>query len=133
MINFNRLEKLKSMLIRDKNLSTIWDFYMDHFADHLEFIQMGNRTSNPMLEKIISVVSQQLFKQEPDPLLLIRLPEYKFIHGPVAVRGRLGGVIYFEELSKGMLAISATPGSSLIKYSRFTGYPLDSDEAADLN
>jgi hypothetical protein len=126
MVNFNRLEKLKSMLSREKDLQTIWTYYMDNFADHQEFIEVGSPTSNPILEKTVKIITKKLFKRDPEPLLLIRLPEYKFIHGPLIVKGRMGGIIYFEETSQGMLAISATPGSSLVQYSRFTAYPLDS-------
>ena len=121
------------MLSREQKLNVVWSFYMDHFADYAEFTDLGEATRHPLVEKVVAMVSQQLFNQAPNDLLLIILPEYQFIHGSFLVGGSIGGVIYFESSLKGMVALSESPPSNQVLYSRFTGEPMDSDRQADLN
>ena len=107
------------MLSREQKLDLVWLFYMDHFADHAEFTDLGEATHHPLVEKVVEMMSQQLSSQAPHDLRLIILPEYQFIHGSFLVGGRIGGVIYFEESLMGMVALSSSPTSNLVKYSRF--------------
>ena len=119
MFNLKRLDQLKLMLSREQKLHLVWLFYMAHFADHTEFTELGFATRHPLVEKVVAMIPQQLFSQAPNDLRLIILPEYQFIHGSFLVGGRIGGVIYFEESLMGMVALSETPPSNLVKYSRF--------------
>ncbi|NDJ26266.1 hypothetical protein GS682_32830 [Nostoc sp. B(2019)] len=40
-MNIDRLQSLKQKLASEADLSNIWLFYMDHFADHAEFTDLG--------------------------------------------------------------------------------------------
>ena len=120
MINFERLDNLKLMLSHDENLANVWSYFMTHFADHSAFTDIGEPVSHPLLEKIIVMVNQQLFKEKVENLLLIQLPKFNFFHGVFTVGNRTGGVIYFEETQKGMIAISENPPSKQVQYSRFS-------------
>ncbi len=96
---------------------------MDHFADHPEFIEYGDRSQSPLLEAIIPEICKQIFASEViiRDLLLIDIPEYKFFHGPFHVQGRMGNEIYFEDVNTGTIAITELPPSSgEVKYSRFS-------------
>jgi hypothetical protein len=121
-MNIDRLQKLKYRLTTEKDLSKIWLYYMDHFADHAEFTDLGEPVHNTYLQAVIQEICQQLFGKniKTTDLLLIHLSSHQFTHGPIQIQGRIGGMIYFEDLKTGLLAISATPGSDLIKYSRFS-------------
>ena len=125
-LNLNRLDQLKLMLSHEPKLDLVWSFYMDYFADHAEFTDLGEATRHPLVEKVVAMISQELFSQAPHHLRLIILPEYQFIHGSFLVEARMGGVIYFEESLMGMVALSESPTSNLVKYSRFKGQPMGS-------
>ena len=133
MLNLNRLDQLKLMVSHEPKLDLVWLFYMDHFADHAEFTDLGEATRHPLVEKVVAMISQQLFSQAPNDLRLIILPEYQFIHGSFLVGDRIGGVIYFEESLMGMVALSESPPSNLVKYSRFKGQPMGSYPQAERN
>lgn len=120
MINFERLDNLKLMLSHEEDLATIWSYFMTHFADHEAFTDIGKPIRHPLVEKIIVIINQQLFDETVKNLLLIGLPNFNFLHGVFTVGNRTGGVIYFEEIQKGMVAVSENPPSQLVKYSRFT-------------
>ena len=53
---------------------------------------------------------------------LIRLPEYGFIHGGVQINGRMGNVIYFEDLHMGLLTVCWRPPNT--QYMRFRTQPV---------
>jgi hypothetical protein len=125
MFNIKRLDQLKLMLSHEKELSLVWLFYMDNFADHKEFTDMGERTTHSFIKKVVGMISKQLFNKTPNQLRLIILPKYKFIHGSFFVGNRIGGVIYFEDSLMGMIAVSEDPTSNLVKYSRFKGQPMN--------
>ena len=117
------LHKLKQKLSREADLSKIWTFYMDHFADRAEFIDLGEPVRNAFLETVVPQICQQMFGTNISiaRFLIIYIAEYKFFHGPLDVEGRPGGVIYFEEAKIGMLAVSANfPPTDAVKYSRFS-------------
>ena len=117
-------QELKQKLVQDADLSQIWLFYMDHFADHSEFIELGEPVNNAFLEAVVPQICQQMFGGEISvihDLFLIYIAEHQFFHGPIQVGGRPGGVIYFEDEKIGLLAVSAEfPPTDEVKYSRFS-------------
>ncbi|MEJ6486194.1 hypothetical protein N0Y54_33880 [Nostoc punctiforme UO1] len=48
-MNIDRLHELKQKLTNDADLSDIWLFYMDHFADLPEFTDLGEPAYNEYL------------------------------------------------------------------------------------
>ncbi|NJR14623.1 MAG: hypothetical protein HC785_02240 [Calothrix sp. CSU_2_0] len=122
-MKIERLQELKQKLIDEKDLSKIWLFYMDNFADSPKFIDFGKPARNQYIDAIVHKTCQQLFgkKIKITNSLLIQIPEYRFFHGPFQAGGRIGGVIYFEDIKIGLFAVSADfPPTDAVKYSRFT-------------
>lgn len=122
-MKIKRLNQLKEILVQEKDLSNIWDFFMDHFADHPEFLEYGDRSQSPLLEAVLPEICKQIFGKEViiQNLLLIYIPEYEFFHGPFYVQGQMGSAIYFEDINTGAIAISEPPPSNgEVKYSRFS-------------
>ncbi|MGH2412878.1 MAG: hypothetical protein ACRDEA_04115 [Microcystaceae cyanobacterium] len=120
-MNLERLVQLKQKLSHEKKLDSVWSFYMAHFADYQEFTDLGQPTNNSLVEAVVTQVGQQLFNEAVSDLLLIHIADYQFIHGPFMLRGRTGGVIYFEETKMGLVAVAESPPSKEVKYSRFSG------------
>ncbi len=119
----NRLQELKQKLTNEADLSDIWSFYMDHFADDPKFTNLGEPAYNEYLDAILNKTCQEIFDRgiKITNFFLIYIAKYRLFHGPFQVNGRIGGVIYFEDIKIGLLAVSADdPPSDLVKYSRFS-------------
>lgn len=122
-MKIERLQELKQKLRSEKDLSRIWLFYMDHFADHREFTDLGEPAHNQYLDTVVHKTCQQMFgkKIKINNSFLIYIAEYHFFHGSFQVDKRIGGVIYFEDIKIGLLAVSADfPPTDVVKYSRFS-------------
>ncbi len=123
--NLKRLKQLQSRIDRDKDLGEFWEFYMDYFADHPEFLDFGGRVEHPFLSEIIPRLSETMVQKKPKTILFIGIPDYDFVHGSFQIPNKVGAFVYFEKKLKGVLAISELTGSGMTKFSRFTGYPVE--------
>ena len=122
-MQIERLEELKQKLTSENDFSQIWNFYMDNFADHAEFTDLGHPAKNKYLDTVVRKTCQEMFgnKMKITDFLLIQIAKYKFFHGPFQVDGRIGGVIYFQDINIGLLAVSADFSlNGMVKYSRFS-------------
>ncbi|MDB9372675.1 hypothetical protein [Nodularia sphaerocarpa] len=122
-MNIDRLQELKQKLTIEADLSNIWLFYMDHFADHAEFTELGKPAYNEYLDAVLQSTCQQMFGRaiKITHFLPIYIAKYHFFHAPFQVERRIGGVIYFEDIKIGLIAVSADyPPTDEVKYSRFS-------------
>jgi len=121
-MNLNRLKRLKIKLTTEKDFSDIWLFYMDHFADKPEFTEVGHPAENEQLQAILRQTCEYMLgrKIKVHDLLLIHIPEYQFFHGPFHIDSGIGGMIYYEDIQTGMLALTEFPPCDIVKYSRFS-------------
>ncbi len=122
-MNSDRWRELKQKLTDESDLSEIWSYYMDHFADHPKFTRMGSRVDDPYLDAVTLSICQHLFGAGSTiaDALTICIPQQRFYHGPFMVGGRIGGIIYDENTKTGLLAVSADAANSgMMQYSRFS-------------
>lgn len=122
-MKIDRLQELKQKLTSEADLSHIWLFYMDHFADDPEFTELGKPAYNEYLDAVLDKTCKHLFGSaiKITDFFGIYIAEYQLFHGPFQVKGRIGGVIYFEDIKIGLLAVSADdPPTDAVKYSRFS-------------
>jgi hypothetical protein len=134
LMDIDRLKELRKKLVIEKDLSEVWEFYMDHFADHEAFTDLGELAENEFVEAVLKTLCAQLFGAEAqiDDFLLISIADYDFFHGPFMVEGRIGGIIYFEDVNFGLMAVSESTTSNMVKYSRFsTPMKLKVDKGGD--
>lgn len=136
-MNIDRWQELKQKLTVEPDLSDIWLFYMDHFADHPEFTELGEPLYNEYLDSVIQKTCQQMFGRaiRITDFLPIYIAQYGFFHAPFQVERRIGGVIYFEDIKIGLIAVSADyPPTDEVKYSRFSEVlRLPTPNRSDLN
>ncbi|MEH2160950.1 MAG: hypothetical protein V7K38_07850 [Nostoc sp.] len=122
-MKIDRLQEIKQKLTNESDLSHIWLFYMDHFADHPEFTELGQPAYNEYLDAIVHKSCKHLFGKATKitGFFLIYIAEYQLFHGAFQVEGRIGGVIYFDDIKIGLLAVSEDyPLTDVVKYSRFS-------------
>jgi hypothetical protein len=117
------LATLKEKLIKAKDFGEVWTYFMDHFGENPKFIALGNRAHDPLLEAIITEVGRELFgKKVPlTNFLLTRLPEQQFLHGALTINGKLGNILYFEDVHMGLLTVVMSFSPSETKLIRFSG------------
>ncbi|MDZ8056338.1 MAG: hypothetical protein RMX68_024465 [Aulosira sp. ZfuVER01] len=136
-MNIDRFQELKQKLTSVADLSDIWLFYMDHFADHPQFTDMGKPTHNEYLDTVIHKTCQQMFGRavKITDFFPIYIAQYHFFHAPFLVERRIGGVIYFKDIKIGLIAVSADyPPTDAVKYSRFSEVlQLPTPNSNDLN
>ncbi|MUG96425.1 hypothetical protein F7734_30395 [Scytonema sp. UIC 10036] len=122
-MKIDRLQELKRKLTFEADLSDIWLYYMDHFADDPKFTDLGEPAYSEYLDAVLHKTCQQMFGSaiKITNFFPIYIAQYRLFHGPFQVDGRIGGVIYFEDLKIGLLAVSAdNPPTDAVKYSRFS-------------
>jgi hypothetical protein len=123
-MDLTQLLQLQEKLMRESDLASIWLFYMDNFMDCPELDDASYPKSNPLIEALIPKICKQLLdlkKKTTIEYLLLTVSEYYFYHAPLMINGAVGGLIYFEDINMGLIAIADnSPGSKTTKFSRFS-------------
>jgi len=112
-MDLSQISVLKQMITVETDFRKIWEFFLDHFGEDVEFIGSGRRLTDqkhPLFTAIKAIGRQILARNNiaSDPLritnqLLIQLPDYKFIHGGMIVQGRMANVFYFDDIKVGIM------------------------------
>lgn len=122
MLDLAQLIVLKDKLINGSDFSEVFRFFLDHFGENPEFHDIGELVpEHPLLLSMIEQIGRTMFKQNKLRLVglhLARLNEYPFIHGGFFINGKVATILYFEEINKGLMAVSW--GGDEMRYSRFT-------------
>ena len=120
------LGTLKEKLINNKVLADVQTYFLDHFGENQQFMDLGEEYSDPFLEGILRQVARQLQGRAVtvDNVLLLRLPEEGFIHGHCAIDGRMGALLYFEDIRQGLLSVIWSLSPPETKFVRFSARPL---------
>jgi hypothetical protein len=125
-MDLSLLTTLKETLVEATTFADIFTYFLDHFGEDPEFIELGERVRDPMLEGIIAQVGLQLFgrKVHIDHVLFTYLAEHSFLHGTAMIEGRLSTVIYFRDIHMGLLVVLWTGTPPETKFIRFRGMPM---------
>ena len=119
------LQELKGRLINEADFKKVWEAFFDWMDANLAFMDQGEPVSDRQIEATVAHVVAQMLPGESSAVMLrlIRLADQKFIHGAVNVGRRAGGLIYFEDVNVGLLAICDSPPSDETKFARFSTMP----------
>jgi len=102
-----RIETLKQELLESHDFMEVWDHFMTHFAEVDGFMDLGENYASPALEAILAQLAQQVIGASTpvEQVMLIRLPEQRFVHGAAMLGPRLANLIYFEDVGVGLAGI----------------------------
>ena len=133
-MNLSLLAELKERLIHATEFIKVWEYFLDHFGENPDFIALGERTQNDLVEAIIIQTAKQVHGQDlkPQESLLTRLPEYQFIHGGCFKKGKMTNVLYFEDIFMGTLMLCAV-GDDNTTAVRFSGRKLTPPAEPSMN
>ncbi len=125
-MDLSKLATLKAKLLTAKNFGEVTGYFLDHFGDHPAFIELGEPTSDEFLVQVLAEVASQLFHKTVamHDVRLVRLPDHGFVHGGFMVQGKVGTLIYFEDVCKGLISFAWSLAPPETKYARFTGRPV---------
>jgi len=127
-----KLAKLKDLLQTGDDFGEIMQYFLDHLGDHQDFINMGKRAKNKLVQEALLYVGKKLFQTDVKVtnVLLTEVKKAKFFHGACFIQGCFANLIYFEDIDVGMVAVLRSPHSSYVEYIRFTCYKVDVDKDA---
>ena len=125
-MDLSLLLTLKKKLSEATVFADIWEYFLDHFGEKVEFHKYGKRCEpDPILVQSINEICKLLNfgTMRLDRTLLVSIPEYGFIHGSTIIDYNLSSVLYFPAIHKGMLSICVLSGKSPeTKFVRFTSH-----------
>jgi hypothetical protein len=125
-MEFPRVIDLKRKLMTEKDLHSIWVFFLDHLGENVQFLDSCQKTQDEFVEGLVEQVASQLFpgNGEITGLWLKRLPDHSMIHGAFFAGARISAVFYFEDVQAGMIAFCGLRRGEESKFIRFSGKPL---------
>ncbi len=100
------IKALKKELVESDDFATVMDHFFDITTDP-EFMELGRPKQNPIVTKIIEAVAKAYTGREcmVSYSRFIYIKKYNFYHGPCTVVDKSASIIYFTDISKGMMAI----------------------------
>ncbi len=119
-MDLEHLTILKHKLVTADNFRETWEYFFEHFGGNPHFLKIGNRVTNPLLEAIVTKMSQELFQQSShiNQLLLTEIEAYHFIHGACLLEDHIVTILFFTDIDMGLFAISMEELEiSLIRFS----------------
>lgn len=128
------LETLKYKMATEKKIVDIWEYFMDYFGDHEEFIELGASTND---DNLIAVIAQSLGTLYQKDIVflqtfMIGLPEHNFIHGGFTFEKRYGNFLYDTEFKVGIITIPNASPDGENKFIRFTSTELPEGTIANI-
>jgi hypothetical protein len=123
MLDLGKLATLKALLVEATDFGDVYDYFMDHFGSSLEIVKAGEAYHDPIfiaaLERIGGAIAGDRTARLTQPFLL-RIADQGFIHGVFALGDRIGSVIYFEDVVKGLLGFGASDSEGPSELARFS-------------
>ena len=129
------LKTLKEKLMRAKDLSEIMDYFLTHFGEVPEFLDLGAPTQNIRLEALLERVLGQMFDEEVSlvQVLLVGLPEHRFTHGGCFANGKLVNLFYFDDVHVGLAAVAWSLKTGETKFARFSDVTVRAGQDPSVN
>ena len=105
-MDLSGLSTVKQLLLMDEFVKAML-YFCDNFATQDAFLEMGQTTTNKVVDGMLEAVAHRLFGQGVgvSNTRLVELPDRHFIHGHFDVTQKTGIVIYCTDVGRGVIAI----------------------------
>jgi hypothetical protein len=121
MLDPKKFDTLKQILVDAKDFGDVYGYFMENFGSKPEFMTFGEPLFDAGFVKVLEQVATLVYRKRAhivEPYLL-RVAEQRFIHGAFAFGRRLGNVLYFEDIEKGLAGFggaNSTGPSDLVRF-----------------
>lgn len=122
-MNLGELATLRKCLLEAKDLGDAYSYFFDHFGSDPGFVDLGQKMKDPrrMLEILGQIVANVLHKTSAiAPLVIMYLPEHRFVHGALDVGTHIVSFFYFEDVESGLCAIGGADSAGPSQFVRFS-------------
>jgi hypothetical protein len=123
-LNLQNLNVLKQMMMEEKEIGVVYDYFFDHFGESRAFMAMSKPARNPLLEAVLAqTVGGMLGLKGVGRVMkvhLLTVPGHPFYHGSTRVAGHVITFIYFDDAKIGCIAAAAGPNASMTQFVRFS-------------
>jgi predicted GNAT superfamily acetyltransferase len=114
------IAELQRRFVAAVDLGDFWNDFLDQWAMDRDFMELGEPAESRELEALSAHIVSKMYGREvkPETMRLLKIEGPGVVHGAFHVDGQLIGIIYFEQLQKGLIA---APGEGTrVYYARFT-------------
>ncbi|MEQ1746203.1 MAG: hypothetical protein ABMA02_12310 [Saprospiraceae bacterium] len=129
-----KLATLEEIILHPSNWDDATNYFLDHFATEPAFLQMGQKTSLPIIIKMMGELAKHLFQKEAVALvnpMMFKVKKFHMIHGTCLVEGRLITFVYLTTVHKGVFTVSNLALQKMEHSSRVSALPLDQMDDED--
>ena len=101
-----RLDGLKDKMLQETDFREIYTYFLDNLADDPQFKKIGKEVKRPEIKRLAARIGKEVTGTgHVTKLILIKVPKYPFLHGPLFVDGCMSNLIFFEDIHIGLMAI----------------------------
>lgn len=125
-----RLQRLKQAMQTERELPRVSDVFWDEVAREPWFVSAGHPAENIRLRIITERVGSHVLGgfHRASSMMLIHIPEHAFWHGCCVLDGKLGQVLYFEDIDLGLLTLAGDVESGTTHFVRFSSLVIERGE-----
>jgi hypothetical protein len=130
-----KVATLKAQLVESTTFQNVMGYFFEHFGNDATFLGMGEPVRNDRVGVALGEVACQLLGR-PAAIVtaqLVSLPEHQMTHGLLTFEGGLGVVFFFDDLEKGLLALSDAAERDATIYVRFLVHDLTGRHEGNLH
>lgn len=116
----SKVLELKEQVQTGSDFSKIFNFFFDYLGEEDEFNNICKKAKNPALKKFLGILGERLFQKKITltHFMLLKFPKHKFYHGSFFIEGKIGGVIFFEDIDMGIFSVVKDyPETSFMRFS----------------
>ncbi len=115
-----RLPELKLKLTTGTDLSSIFEFFFDHFGESDDFIAASKPRYNAVLREIlgytIGVMLQRSGAQRAE-VTMLTVPKQQFYHGTIKTSDYLAPFFYFQDIDMGLVGVTEGENTMFARFS----------------
>ena len=122
-MDLSKLKILRQKIATEKVFSKAFEYFFDHFGEDPKFFDVGEPVKDDRLIEMLGQIGGEIFQTELVALVnirLVKIKEYRFIHGGMTMNGAVANVIYCDDIQKGILVVYRPTETPHTRFARFS-------------